>query len=193
MFLHRAEASTFAYMEKKQSKALAELHSALHSPLAEIRDAALKRVKKEGEVSTVAELIRLRGETDEASVRREVDDVLRGLKLEGAGEALLSSALDSQNLEQLPELLACLWECGGSADGHLKALSTKCVEMGMPVMVEALTLFEALPDLVEDEGDLLEAMLILKQGAQALEGGNAEAEIAMLGMMWKELAGRERA
>jgi hypothetical protein len=60
-------------------------------------------------------------------------------------------------------------------------------------MVEALTLIEALPEWVEDEGDLLEAMLILKQGAEALHGGNAEAEVAMLGMMWKELAGRERA
>ena len=46
---------------------------------------------------------------------------------------------------------------------------------------------------MEDEGDLLEAMLILKQGAEARQGGNAEAEVAMLGMMWKELAGRERA
>ena len=66
-------------MEKKQSKALAELHSALHSPLAEMRDAALKRVKQEGEISTVAELIRLRGETDEEGVRREGDEVLRGV------------------------------------------------------------------------------------------------------------------
>ena len=54
-----------------------------------------------------------------------------------------------------------------------------------------LTLIEALPEWVEDEGDLLEAMLILKQGAEACQGGNAEAEVAMLGMMWKEL-GRER-
>lgn len=193
MFRQRAEDATFVHMEKKQPKALAELHSALHSPLAEMRDAALKRVKHDGEVSTVAELIRLRGETDEDEVRREVDAVLRGLKLEGAGEALISGALSSQNVEQLPELLACLWECGGSAEGHLKDLSTKCVEMGMPVMVEALTLFEAMPEWVEDEGDLLEAMLILKQGAEALKGGNAEAEVAMLGIMWKELASRERA
>ena len=42
--------------------------------------------------------------------------------------------------------------------------------MGMPVMVEALTLFEALPEWVEDEGDLLEAMLVLKQGAEARQG-----------------------
>ena len=81
----------------------------------------------------------------------------------------------------------------GCGDGHLKMLATRCVEMGMPVMVEALTLIEALPEWVEDEGDLLEAMLILKQGAEARQGGNAEAEVAMLGMMWKELAGRERA
>ena len=57
-------------MEKDRAKALAELHSALHSPVAEMRDAALKRVKQEGEVSTVAELVRLRGETDEGAVRR---------------------------------------------------------------------------------------------------------------------------
>ena len=180
-------------MENKPSKALADLHSALHSPVAEMRDAALKRVKQEGQVSTVAELIRLRGETEEAEVRKEVDNVLRGLKLEGACNALLSEALTSENMDQLPELLACLWECGGSAEGHLKALSKKCIEMGMPVMIEVLTLFEELPRYVEDEGDLLEAMLILKQGSEALEGGNAEAERAMLGMMWKELASRERA
>jgi len=180
-------------MEKERAKALAELHDALHSPVAEMRDAALKRVKQDGEVTTVAELVRLRRETDEDAVRKEVDAVLRSLKLEGAGEALLDAALDTDNVEQLPELLACLWECGGTAEGHLKMLATRCVEMGMPVMVEALTLIEALPEWVEDEGDLLEAMLILKQGAEARQGGNAEAEVAMLGMMWKELAGRERA
>ena len=180
-------------MEKDRAKALAELHGALHSPVAEMRDAALKRVKQEGEVSTVAELVRLRGETEEDAVRREVDGVLRSLKLEGAGDALMSAALDANNTEQLPELLACLWECGGSGEGHLKALSTRCVDMGMPVMVEALTLFEALPEWVEDEGDLLDAMLVLKQGAEARQGGNADAEVALLGMMWKELAARERA
>ena len=180
-------------MEKDRAKALAELHSALHSPVAEMRDAALKRVKQEGEVSTVAELVRLRGETDEDAVRREVDALLRSLKLEGAGDALMAAALAPDNTDQLPELLACLWESGGSAEGHLKALATRCVEMGMPVMVEALTLFEALPEWVEDEGDLLEAMLVLKQGAEARQGGNADAEVSLLGMMWKELAGRERA
>ena len=91
-------------MEKERSKALVELHGALHSPVAEMRDAALKRVKQEGEVSTVAELVRLRRETDEGAVRREVDAVLRSLKLEGAGEALLEAALDLDNAEQLPHL-----------------------------------------------------------------------------------------
>ena len=47
-------------MEKERAKALAELHGALHSPVAEMRDAALKRVKQDGEVTTVAELVRLR-------------------------------------------------------------------------------------------------------------------------------------
>ena len=41
--------------------------------------------------------------------------------------------------------------------------------------------------------DLLDAMLVLKQGAEARQGGNADAEVALLGMMWKELAARERA
>ena len=81
-------------MEKERVKALAELHGALHSPVAEMRDAALKRVKQDGEVTTVAELVRLRRETDEDAVRKEVDAVLRSLKLEGAGEALLDVALD---------------------------------------------------------------------------------------------------
>ena len=180
-------------MENDRSKVLAELHGALHSPVAEMRDAALKRVKQEGQLSTVAELVRLRGDTEEEDVKREVDGVLRCLKLEGAGAVLISTALEPGNVEQLPELLSCLWECGGSAEGHLKALSTRCVELGMPVMVEALTLFEALPEWVDDEGDMLEAMLILKQGAEARQGGNADAEVAMLGLMWKELAGRERA
>ena len=180
-------------MEQQRAKALAELHAALHSPVSEMRDAALKRVKEEGDISTVSELVRLQGECEEEPVRREIDAILRGLKLEGAGEALLSAALDPVHADQLPELLACLWECGGTAEGHLKTLATRCVEMGMPVMVEALTLIEALPGWVEDEGDLLEAMLILQQGVEARKGGNAEAESALLGMMWKELSGRERA
>jgi len=180
-------------MEEKQAKALAALHEALHSPVAEMRDAALKRVKGGGDSSTVAELVQLRGATDEPAVRKQVDDILRGLKLEGAGNALLEAALDPDQDHQLAELLGCLWECGGSAEGHLKALAARCVDMGMPVMVEALTLFEALPEWVEDEGDLLEAMLILQQGVEARKGGNAEAETALLGMMWKELSSRERA
>ena len=180
-------------MEEKRAKDLAELHAALHSPVSEMRDAALKRVKEEGDVSTVAELVQLRGNSEEADVQRQVDDILRGLKLEGAGQALLTAALEPENADQLPALLGCLWECGGTAEGHLKALATRCVEMGMPVMVEALTLIEALPEWVEDEGDLLEAMLILQQGVEARKGGNAEAETALLGMMWKELSSRERA
>ncbi len=180
-------------MEEKRAKALVELHAALHSPLVEMRDSAMKRVKEEGDISTVAELVQLRGATDEPEVRKQVDDILRGLKLEGAGSALLEAALEPEHGHQLPELLGCLWECGGTAEGHLKALATRCVDAGMPVMVEALTLFEALPEWVEDEGDLLEAMLILRQGVEARKGGNAEAETALLGMMWKELSGRERA
>ena len=180
-------------MEQKRSQVLAELHSSLHSPVAEMRDAGLKRVKDEGDLSTVAELVRLRSETDEEAVRKQVDDILRGLKLEGAGEALLVAALEAENADQMPALLACLWECGGTAEGHLKTLSTRCVEMGMPVMVEALTLIEALPELVEDEADLLEAMMVLQQGIEARKGGNAEAEVALLAMMWKTLSGRERA
>ena len=180
-------------MEEKRSQSLAELHSSLHSPVAEIRDAGLKRVKDEGGLSTVAELLRLRSETDENTVQKQVDDVLRGLKLEGAGEALLHAALESDHAEQLPALLACLWECGGTAEGHLEALSTRCVEIGMPVMVEALTLMEALPEVVDDEADLMEAMLVLQQGIEALKGGNAESQVTLLAMMWKTLSERERA
>jgi len=180
-------------MEQKRAKALAELHAALHSPLAEMRDAGLKRVKDEGDLSTVAELVQLRGTTDEEAVRKQVDDILRGLKLEGAGDALMTVALEPEHSDQLPALLACLWECGGTAEGHLKTLSTRCVDMGMPVMVEALTLIEELPEWVEDEGDLLEAMMVLQQGIEARKGGNSEPEVALLAMMWKALSGRERA
>lgn len=180
-------------MEAQRSQALLELHEGLHSPLTERRDAALKRVAEEGELSTIAELVRLRSETEEQAVREEVGKLLRGLKLEGAGSVLLETALLPEFADQLPDLLGFLWESGGSADGHLRVLSTRAVEMGMPVMVEALTLFEALPEWVEDEADLLDALLILNQGLSALQGGNAEAEQEMLKMMLAELMRRERA
>lgn len=180
-------------MNNQQNQALAELHASLHSPVSELRDAALKRCRQEGEVSTVAELVKLRGVCEEANVIRQIDDILRGLKMDGAGEALLSAALDATHADQLPALLGCLWECGGSAEGHLRLLAMRCVEQGMPVMVEAWTLIEALPEWVEDEGDLLEAMMIIQQGIEARKGGNAEAEVALLAMMWKELSSRERA
>ena len=105
----------------------------------------------------------------------------------------MTVALEPEHSDQLPALLACLWECGGTAEGHLKTLSTRCVDMGMPVMVEALTLIEELPEWVEDEGDLLEAMMVLQQGIEARKGGNSEPEVALLAMMWKALSGRERA
>jgi len=56
-----------------------------------------------------------------------------------------------------------------------------------------LTLFEALPEWLEDEADLLDAMLILQQGYKALQGGNAKAEEEMLKLMLAELMQRERA
>ena len=180
-------------MEAKKAQALKELHEGLHSPLAERRDAALKRVAQEGELSTIPELIRLRGESDEPEVREEIARLLRGLKLEGAGAVLMETALMPENVEQLPELLGFLWECGGSAEGQLRAISTRAVELGMPIMVEALTLFEALPEWVEEEADLLDAMLILQQGLQARQGGNAMAEEEMLKLMLAELMRRERA
>jgi len=178
-------------MESK--KALAELHSGLHSPLSELRDAALKRVAQEGELDTIPELVRLRGASDEPEVREKVGKLLRGLKLEGAGAVLLETAMQPEHADQLPELLGFLWECGGSAEGHLRGLATRSVDQGMPVMVEALTLFEALPEWVEDEADLLDAMLILQQGLQARQGGNAVAEEEMLKLMLAELMRRERA
>lgn len=180
-------------MDPKKAALLADLHSGLHSPLVERRDAALKRVAEEGDLSTIPELVRLRGETDEEPIRNEIGSLLRGLKLEGAGEVLMETALLPEHAEQLPELLGFLWECGGSAQGHLRILSTRSVEHGMPIMVEALTLFEALPEWVEDEADLLDAMLILQQGIQARQGGNASAEQDMLKMMLAELMRRERA
>ena len=178
-------------MESK--KALAELHNGLHSPLSELRDAALKRVAQEGELDTISELVRLRGATDEPEVREKVGKLLRGLKLEGAGAVLLETAMQAEHADQLPELLGFLWESGGSAEGHLRGLASRSVDQGMSVMVEALTLFEALPEWVEDEADLLDAMLILQQGIAAREGGNAQAEVEMLKMMLTELARRERA
>ena len=63
----------------------------------------------------------------------------------------------------------------------------------MPVMVEALTLMEAFPEVVDDEADLMEAMLVLQQGIEALKGGNAESQVTLLAMMWKTLSERERA
>jgi hypothetical protein len=63
----------------------------------------------------------------------------------------------------------------------------------MAIMVETLTLFEALPEWLEDEADLLDAMLILQQGRNALQGGNATAEEEMLKLMLAELMQRERA
>ena len=60
-------------------------------------------------------------------------------------------------------------------------------------MVEALTLFEALPEWLDDEADLLDAMLILQQGRNALKGGNATAEEELLKLMLAELMQRERA
>ncbi len=180
-------------MSPKKTAALADLHAGLHSPLAERRDAALKRVAEEGELSTIPELVRLRGEAEEDGVRIEVGKLLRGLKLEGAGAVLMETALLPEHAEQLPELLGFLWECGGSAEGHLRTLSTRAVEQGMPIMVEALTLFEALPEWVEEEADLLDAMLILQQGIQARHGGNASSEQEMLKMMLAELMRRERA
>lgn len=180
-------------MEAKKAVALAELHEGLHSVLAERRDAALKRVQDEGELETIAELVRLRGETDESGVKEEVGKLLRGLKLEGAGSTLMEVALLPDNADQLPDLLGFLWECGGTAEGHLRILSTRAVEQGMAIMVEALTLFEALPEWLEDEADLLDAMLILQQGYKALQGGNAKAEEEMLKLMLAELMQRERA
>ena len=119
--------------------------------------------------------------------------LLRGLKLEGAGSALIEVALLPENADQLADLLGFLWECGGSAEGHLRILSTRAVEQGMPIMVEALTLFEALPEWLDDEADLLDAMLILQQGRNALQGGNATAEEELLKLMLAELMQRERA
>jgi hypothetical protein len=46
---------------------------------------------------------------------------------------------------------------------------------------------------VDDEADLLEAMLVLQQGIEALKGGNAESQVTLLAMMWKTLSERERA
>ncbi len=180
-------------MESKKAAALAELHEGLHSVVAERRDAALKRASDEGELETIPELVRLRGETDEPSVKEEVGKLLRGLKLEGAGSALMEVALLPENADQLADLLGFLWECGGSAEGHLRILSTRAVEQGMPIMVEALTLFEALPEWLDDEADLLDAMLILQQGRNALKGGNATAEEELLKLMLAELMQRERA
>jgi hypothetical protein len=180
-------------MNAKKAHSLAELHEGLHSVVAERRDAALKRVAEEGELETIAELVKLRGETDEPPVKEEIGKLLRGLKLEGAGNALLDAALLPENTEQLADLLGFLWECGGSADGHLRILSTRSVAEGMAVMVETLTLFEALPEWVEDEADLLDAMLILQQGLTARKGGNAAAEEEMLKLMLAELMQRERA
>jgi len=180
-------------MEAKKAQALVDLHEGLRSPLEERRDAALKRVAQEGELSTIKELVRLRGETDEPGVKEEIGKLLRGLKLEGAGAVLIETALQPEHADQLPELLGFLWECGGSAEGHLQVLSTRAVALGMPVMVEALTLFEALPEWVDDEADLLDSMLILQQGLQARKGGNATAEEEMLKLMLAELMRRERA
>ena len=179
-------------MSTKKAQALAELHAGLHSPVDERRDAALKRVASEGELETIAELVRLRGETDEPQVREEVGKLLRGLKLEGAGTVLMEVALMPENADPLSDLLGFLWECGGNADGQLTALSTRAVEMGMPIMVEALTLFEELPEWCEDEADLLDAMLVLQQGLTARQGGNASAEVEMLKLMLAELMKRER-
>ena len=64
--------------------------------------------------------------------------------------------------------------------------------MGMPIMVEALTFFEELPEWCEDEADLLDAMLVLQQGLTARQGGNASAEVEMLKLMLAELMKRER-
>jgi hypothetical protein len=180
-------------MEAEKAASLAKLHKGLHSPIAEQRDAALKGVSELGELETIAELVRLRGETDEASVKEQVGKLLRGLKLEGAGSTLLEVALLPENADQLADLLGFLWECGGSAEGQLRTLSTRAVEHGMDVMVEALTLFEALPEWLDDEADLLDAMLILQQGRAALQGGNATAEQEMLKLMLAELMQRERA
>jgi hypothetical protein len=180
-------------MEAKKAAALAELHEGLHSVIAEQRDAALKRVSNEGELETIAELVRLRGETEEDSVKEEIGKLLRGLKLEGAGSTLMEVALMPDNADQLADLLGFLWECGGSAEGHLRNLATRSVEQGMAIMVETLTLFEALPEWLEDEADLLDAMLILQQGRNALQGGNATAEEEMLKLMLAELMQRERA
>lgn len=180
-------------MDSKKAQALADLHAGLHSPIVERRDAALKRVADEGELSTIGELVRLRGETDEPVVREEIGRLLRGLKLEGAGTTLLEVALRSEHADQLADLLGFLWESGGHAEGHLRTLSVRSVELGMPIMVEVLTLFEELPEWVEDEADLLDAILILQQGLSARQGGNASAEEELLKLMLAELLKRERA
>ncbi len=179
-------------MATKKALALAELHEGLHSPVEERRDAALKRVAAEGELATIGELVRLRGETDEPKVREEVANLLRGLKLEGAGTELIAVALRPEHADQLADLLGFLWECGGNADGQCRNLAIRSVEMGMPVMVEVLTLFEELPEWLDDEADLLDAMLILKQGLSARQGGNATTEVEMLKLMLAELMKRER-
>ena len=180
-------------MDSKKAQLLADLHAGLQSPISERRDAALKRVPHDGELSTIPELVKLLNETDEEAVRAEVGKLLRSMKLEGAGSVLMETALHPEFSNQLPLLLGFLWESGGSGEGHLRTLSTRAVELGMPIMVEALTLFEALPEWVEDEADLLDAMLILQQGIQARQGGNAAAEQEMLKMMLAELMKRERA
>ena len=69
-------------MEAKKAAALAELHEGLHSVLSE-RRCRLERVHREGELETIAELVRLRGETDEPVSKRRVGKLLQGAQARG--------------------------------------------------------------------------------------------------------------
>jgi len=167
--------------EHKQAREI--LHDDLLSQDTERVSEALGQMDGTGNLTTVDILSRLLASgTLDADQQSAVMLLLRDVKLEGGGAAILSVAVSLQGEEGRAELLALAWEAGASAEDNLLDLVSLAVKSSFEIQIEVMTLLDELEG-IEDESEWTEACSILQEAIEERD----PSEVALLSEMFRSL------
>jgi hypothetical protein len=166
-----------------------ELHTDFQSENTDRIEAALGRLDGIADITTVGVLSRLLvSGVLKSEQRAMVTAMLRDVKLEGGGAAILAEAVALQVEMGRADLLTLAWEAGATAEDNLVKLIELAVSASFEVQIEVMTLLDELEG-IEDESEWTEACSILQEAIEERD----ESETALLAEMQTILRGFEAA